>query len=159
MAVNVLINRKRKGKILQKNEDISGWKSHTNTNIQKPELYILAITDAFLDQKRVNICKHALVVSSLPCVHIYLLSSDWERHLWSPKYIIQDSVWMCVTYIPRFLNFLVIIFPSYPYFRTFLFTLSLKLFLTSVNCDLTEHYLCWHFEWFFHLVIVCVGWQ
>ena len=72
---------------------------------------ILAITDAFLDQKRVNECKHAVkmvsmwvilkvatrgceiesgegweVGENLPCVHIHLLSSDRERHLWLLKY-------------------------------------------------------------------------
>ena len=47
-------NRKRKGKLLPKNEEISGQKSHTNT--RKLDLNILMITDAFLDQKRVNVC-------------------------------------------------------------------------------------------------------
>ena len=29
--------------------------------------------------------KNSLVAPSLPCVHIHLISSDWERHLWSSK--------------------------------------------------------------------------
>ena len=36
--------------------------------------------------------KTSLVMASLPCVHIHLLSSDWERHLWLSKYFKQVSV-------------------------------------------------------------------
>ena len=44
---------------------------------------ISAITDAFLDQKRVNVCEHVVKWAILPHVHIHLLSSDSESHLWS----------------------------------------------------------------------------
>ena len=44
------------------------------------------ITDVFLNQKRVNICECMVkMVPHDPCIHIHLLSSDWERHLWSSK--------------------------------------------------------------------------
>ena len=45
----------RKGKLLPKNEEISKGKSHTNT--WKFIRNILTITDVFLNQKRVNVCK------------------------------------------------------------------------------------------------------
>ena len=45
------INRKRKGKLLLKNQEISEWKTHKHMETW----YILAITDAFLDQKTVNV--------------------------------------------------------------------------------------------------------
>ena len=68
----------------------SGQKSHTNT--RKFDLNISAITDAFLDQKKVNVREHMVKMAprdrffvfmapSLPCVHIHLLPSDRERHL------------------------------------------------------------------------------
>ena len=68
-------------------------KVHTN-NKHMVTWNILAITDAFFDQKRINVCEHTVKMASpwvtwmpsLPCVHIHLLSSDRERHLWSPKY-------------------------------------------------------------------------
>ena len=56
-------NRKRKGKLLPKNEEITRGKAHTNT--WKLILYILTITDVFLNQKRVNVCEHR--VKMVPC--------------------------------------------------------------------------------------------
>ena len=43
------------------------------------------------------------VMPSLPRVHIHLLSSDWERHLWSPKYIKFPCV--CVYFHPDISSF------------------------------------------------------
>ena len=42
----------KKGKTLNKNEEISGGKAHTNT--QKLIQNILTVTDVFLNQKRVK---------------------------------------------------------------------------------------------------------
>ena len=91
-------------------------------------------------QKRVNLyeCKN-----SLTCVHILVLSSDWEWYLWSPKYIIQVSVCLClcVTFIQRSLHFSVRAFPffsyllCYPYFGIFLSRWSLyNTFIMNVLC-------------------------
>ena len=49
-------NRKRKGELLQKTEEISRSKAYTNT--RKLNWNISMNTDAFLDQKRVNVCEH-----------------------------------------------------------------------------------------------------
>ena len=47
-----------------KNEEISGWEPHINT--QKPVWNVLIITDVFFDQKRVNVCEH--MVKTISCV-------------------------------------------------------------------------------------------
>ena len=64
---------KRKGIVLPKNKETSGLNAYTNT--WKLDWNILTITDVFLDQKRVNICEHA-VKMAVTCVHIHLISSD-----------------------------------------------------------------------------------
>jgi hypothetical protein len=51
--------RRRKGNLSLKNEQISEWKSRTETW----KIYF-AITNAFLDQKRVNVCEHAVMMAS-----------------------------------------------------------------------------------------------
>ena len=77
-------NRKRTRKLIPKNEEISGQKAHTNT--QKLNWNVSTITDVFLNQKRVNVCEHMVKMApSESCVHIHLLSSDRETHLWSSK--------------------------------------------------------------------------
>ena len=78
------IDHVERGKFLPKNEEISRGKAHTNT--WKLIRNILTITDAFLDQKRVNVCEHmvkmaSLMMPSIPYVHIHLVSSDRERQL------------------------------------------------------------------------------
>ena len=50
--------------------------------------------------------KNSLVMPSLLYVHIYLLSSDWEKHLWSSKYFEYVSVCLCVPFLWRSLQFL-----------------------------------------------------
>ena len=63
--------RKRKGKLLPKNEEISGRKAHTNT--RRLNRNISTITDAFHDQKIVNACEHTVKTAprasalSFPC--------------------------------------------------------------------------------------------
>ena len=47
-------NGKRKGNLIPKNEEITIGKAHKN--IWKLIWYISTITDAFLNQKRVNVC-------------------------------------------------------------------------------------------------------
>ena len=39
------------------------------------------------------------MTSSLPCVHIYLLSSDWERYLWLSKHIREASMCLCAFHL------------------------------------------------------------
>ena len=97
-----------------KNKEISGQKyKRTQT------WNISAIIDAFLDQKRVNVCEHAVmmvphgtfkntrIVPSLLRVHIHLLSSDRKRH----SHCRNIFVFMC-TFIRRSFHFLVS-FPIY----------------------------------------------
>ena len=43
---------------LPKNEELSGRKAHTNT--RKLNSNVQTITDAFLDQERVNVCEHTV---------------------------------------------------------------------------------------------------
>ena len=81
------------------------WKAHINT--RKLHWNISTITDIFLDQKIVNVCEHMVkivpcdnqVVLSLLCVHIHLLSSDQQRHLWLPKHFSEVSMCLCVPFI------------------------------------------------------------
>ena len=87
----------------------------TRTITRKHDWIISTITDVFLTR-----------------VHINFLSSDREKHLWRSKYFNQVSVCFYVTFVRRFLNFPVRVFPffsyfflCYPYFGTFLFTWSL----------------------------------
>ena len=44
------------------------------------------------------------------------LSFDRERHQWTPKYIIQVSMCLCVAFIRRSLNFSERVFPLFSYF-------------------------------------------
>ena len=53
---------KGKEKFLLKIEEISGGKPHTNP--QKLIRNISPIIDAFLNQKRVNVCEHTVKVAS-----------------------------------------------------------------------------------------------
>ena len=55
--------------------------------------------------------KNKDMAPSLLHVHIHLLSSDWERHLWSPKYI--NFLCVCVWLIRRSLHFPVRVFPFF----------------------------------------------
>ena len=61
------INRKRKGKLLLKNEEISGWKSKTNT--KKLEWYISVIIEK-------GICDCQNILLKFPCVYVWLSSRD-----------------------------------------------------------------------------------
>ena len=62
------------------------------------------------------------VVPSLPRVHIHLLFSDRERHLWSPKYI--KFLCVCMYFQPEISSFFPIFsyLLCYLYFGTFLST-------------------------------------
>ena len=53
---------KGKGKLLPKNEELSRGKSHTKT--WKLIRNIVAITDVLLNQKRVDVCKHMVKITS-----------------------------------------------------------------------------------------------
>ena len=74
----------------------------------------------------VDLLKNFHMVPPLPHVHIHLLSSDWKRHLWSPKYIFF-RVFVCAFH-PLIYLLLVRVFPlfsnllCYPRFGTFLST-------------------------------------
>ena len=56
-------------------------------------------------------------------IHIHLLSSDQERHLWLAKHISEASVCFCVPFIQRYLPFFLFfsLFLCYPYFCTLSF--------------------------------------
>jgi hypothetical protein len=94
--------------LIEKNQGISRWKVQKNT--QKLNWYVWTVTDVFLNQKRINVCVHTVkMASSLLCVYIHLLSSDWERHLW------LSSVYMCLS-SRDLLIFLVRVSSFYSYF-------------------------------------------
>ena len=104
------VNRKRKGKLFLKNEEISGWKTHTNTHGN----LIYFDDHRCLSRSEESKCmwSHGNVVAmSLPCFHIHLLSSDWERYLWSSKYI-NSFLCLCLSFTRSSLNFLLF-FPVY----------------------------------------------
>ena len=75
------------------------WRGLTKKGTHRNFIDISTITDVFLDQKRVK------MAPSLPCVHIHLFSSDWERHLWLSKYLNKVSVCLCVPLLWRSLHF------------------------------------------------------
>jgi hypothetical protein len=76
---NTKIGIKRRNSY-RKNEDISRWEAQINAH--KLNRYILALTEDFLNQKRINVREHTVkiasrdMVPSLQCVHIHLFSSD-----------------------------------------------------------------------------------
>ena len=75
---------KERGHSYCKNEKISRWKAHINT--QKLNWNVLTIK--ILSQSEENNCmwthgKNGAL--SLSCDHIHLLPSDRERNLWSSK--------------------------------------------------------------------------
>ena len=84
----------KNGKLLPKNEEICGGKAQTDT--RKLTWCILTIADVFFNWKKVNVCEHtvkmALMWCYLYCVLTYIYYFDWERHLWSSKYIKYVSV-------------------------------------------------------------------
>ena len=135
----------------EKNEEISRWKSRLNT--WKLNWNFLMITDVFVYQKRVNVCEH--MASSLPCVHIHLLSSDQERHLCSSKYFSWASMCLSPFFIWRSLHFFSKRlfsppFLCYPYFSTFLSTWSHNiLYLTKARKIL-------HLWWWCGIFHTCV---
>ena len=87
---------KERGNSYHKNEEISRLKAHINT--WKLIWRIWTITDVFLNPKRVNVCEHTVkMMSSLLCVHIHLLSSDWERHV--ETYHLSFHVFICAFHL------------------------------------------------------------
>ena len=95
-----------------KNEEISGWKAHTNT--WKLTWNVLMITDAFLNQKRVNayiyiyslliekdICDHWNVSVKLPCVCVCLSSRDF--FIFSVRFSPFCSYFWCYLHFSTFL--------------------------------------------------------
>ena len=72
LSSNVKIGKER-GNSYQENEEISGWKAHINT--RKLNWNTSTTTDAFLDQKRVNLSEH--MVKMAPCEEI----SRWKAHI------------------------------------------------------------------------------
>ena len=53
----------------------------------------------------VALLRNCHVASSLLCVHIRLVSSDWERHLWLSKRFGYGFMCLCVPFIRRSLHF------------------------------------------------------
>ena len=74
-------NRKRKEKLVSKNEEVSGQEAHTNT--RKLNWNISTITDDFLDQKRVNVCEHT--VNTVPDSAVFTVCSHTFTLFWSRK--------------------------------------------------------------------------
>jgi len=66
-------NTKKGENYYQKNEEISRGKALTNT--WKLILYILTITDVFLNQKRVDVCEHAVKMEP----HEFLITTQGLR--------------------------------------------------------------------------------
>ena len=66
---------KERGNSYWENKEISGWKTHINT--QELNWCVSTITDIFLNQKRVNV------------------SSDWKRLLW----LLSFHVFMCAFHL------------------------------------------------------------
>ena len=85
-------------------------------------------------------------------VHIHLLTSGWERHLWLSKCIGQSSTCLCVPFNQRSLHFLgksflfLFLFLCYPYFVTFPF--HMVSFDTIIN---SYKYFCIEIIWYFDL--------
>ena len=74
------------------------WRDLQLKDTRKSLTDVSTIMGVFLNQKRVNICEHTVKLvphdslGSLSWVHIHLLFSDWERHLWLLKPISLASV-------------------------------------------------------------------
>ena len=118
--------------------------THKHKNIET--WYIAAITGAFLDQKRVNVCEHTLMMVPHETFHSDVAPSlshtftlFWLRKASVIAEIHQVSTCLCVIFIWRSLHFSVRVFPfiSYLlcclYFSTFLSTWSLHDIYNSSN--------------------------
>ena len=123
---------KEKGNSYRKNEEISGWEVHKTHG---------CLTKCFHDHRCLSrseeskcmwtsgndgatweFLKNALfkyTAPSLPLVHMHLLSSDRERHLWSPKYIIKVS--MCLGLCDFHLEISSIFGKNFPFLFLFVF--------------------------------------
>ena len=119
-------SRNRKGKIhqtMRSLDECTYEHKHTET------WNIWAITDAFLDQKRVNVYEHAVKMAScdafLPHVHMHLLSSNRERNMWLPKYFKFPCV--CVrVYFHLEISFFGEFSLSFPIYWVYLETVRVK---------------------------------
>ena len=99
-------NRKRKGKLLPKNEEISGRKAHTNT--WKLNWNILMFTDVFLDQKRVNVCGA-----------VFTMCSNTFTLFWLRNTSVIIKIFLCAFVwrsLVKSFPFLFLFFLRYPYF-------------------------------------------
>ena len=121
----------------------SSDESHTQTETH--ENLISVITNAFLDQKRVNICEHTVMTwCHHYCTFTYICSLliKKERHLWLPKYIIQVSLCLCLTFHLEISSFLSRSFP-FPFLFIMLSILRNYPFYMVSNADnmYLKHYL------------------
>ena len=105
--------RKERGKSYWKNEEISGWKAHTNT--WKLNWKVSTIRDVFLDQKRVNVCEHT--VKMVPRVFTNIYSLLIEKDICDRRNI---SVCLRVPFIRRSLHFFGKSFPFFSVLWSFL---------------------------------------
>jgi hypothetical protein len=80
------------------------------------------------------------VAPSLPCVHIHLLSSHWERHLWLSKLFSEASVgfYICLSSGDLFI-FSVRAFHFFSYFFQYLICSCVPLTLINTNRDAVLH--------------------
>jgi hypothetical protein len=120
-STNNTKNRKRKGKLLPKNE-VSGQKAHTN--IWKLNRNILTITDLFLDQQRVNICKDGTMWEFLKLSRgtVLTICSHTFVFFWSTKTSVLAEIFL--------LSFLAFVC---------LFPLSFPIFL-CYNCEIVSDF-------------------
>ena len=101
------INRKRKGNSYRKWRDLRMEVTHKHT---ETEWYILAITDAFLDLKRVNVCGHTVITT---CSHTFTLLI--EKEICDHRNI--SSFHVCVFFFhPEIASFFGKSFPFFPQF-------------------------------------------
>ena len=119
-------NRKRKGKLVLKNEEISERKAHTNT--WKLNWNILTITDVFLDEKRVNVCENMVKMAPheseklldgtffTVCSQTFILFWLRKTSVIVNMFQLSFCVCVCVPFIWRSLHFLVRVSPFFSYF-------------------------------------------
>ena len=119
----------QRGNSYQKNEEISGWKAHTNT--LKLNWNILRITDVFLNQKRVNVYEHR-VKEKLSHGAAFTMCSHTFTILLLRKTSVIVSIFhliFCVPFVWRSLHFSVRVS-----FFSSLFYIKCYLLLVPISC-------------------------
>ena len=121
-------NRKRKGKFLPKNEEVSEWKAHINT--WKLSWNISIITNVFLDQKIVNVCEHTVGTIFTVCSQTFTLFWLGKASVIVKIFQLSFRVFVCAFSL-EISSFLVRVFPFFVLLQTIV-RLILLLFLQKV---------------------------